>query len=57
MQQKIIRHQLQLQLQLQLQKVLIQRSKTKFVTSIGTLVLTFNRILSTPDWVDVFIVP
>jgi len=54
MQKKIIRH--HLQLKLQLQKPMIQRSEQNVVTSVGTLVLTFNRILSPPDCVDMFIV-
>ena len=44
-------------LQLQLQKPLIQRSDQNVVTSVGTLVLTFNRILSPLDCADVFILP
>jgi len=39
---KIIRH--QFQFQLQLQRPLIQRSEQNVVTSVGTLVLTFDRI-------------
>jgi hypothetical protein len=35
---------------------MIQRSDQDVVTTVGTLVLTFNRILSSPDFVDVFIV-
>jgi hypothetical protein len=49
----IIQH--YIQLQLQLQKPMIQRLDQNVVTTVGTHVLTFNRILSPPDCVDVFI--
>jgi hypothetical protein len=45
-----------LQLCFQLQKLLIQPSDQNAVISVVTLVLTFNRILSTQNCIDVFIV-
>jgi hypothetical protein len=55
MQKKIIW--IHLQLQLQHQKALIQRQGQFAVNSVGTLVLAFNRILSTSDCAKVFIMP